>query len=98
MIQVSFEDTGPGIREENLASIFDPFFTTKEVGKGTGLGLSICYGIIQEHGGQIHARSKGADGATFVVEIPVITEASTLPPEAGAVQLPRPTDSPSQRN
>jgi len=73
-IQITFADSGPGIPEDNLKRIFDPFFTTKDVGEGTGLGLSICYGIIQEHGGYLYARSKPGQGATFVVEIPVIPE------------------------
>jgi two-component system NtrC family sensor kinase len=72
MIQAEVTDDGPGIPEKNLKRIFDPFFTTKEVGKGTGLGLSICYGIVQEHGGRLYARSKPGEGTTFVVEIPLI--------------------------
>ena len=74
MIQISFADDGPGISEENMKRIFDPFFTTKEVGKGTGLGLSICYGLVEAHGGRIYARSKLGEGATFVVEIPIVFE------------------------
>jgi len=76
MVKITFADDGPGISEENLNRIFDPFFTTKEVGKGTGLGLSICYGLVQAHGGRIYARSKLGQGATFVVEIPVVSEGS----------------------
>jgi signal transduction histidine kinase len=76
MVKITFADDGPGISEENLNRIFDPFFTTKEVGKGTGLGLSICYGLVQAHGGRIYARSKLGQGATFVVEIPVVSNAS----------------------
>jgi signal transduction histidine kinase len=74
VIQISFADNGPGISEENMQRIFDPFFTTKEVGKGTGLGLSICYGLVEAHGGRIYARSKLGQGATFVVEIPIVFE------------------------
>jgi len=74
MIRISFADNGPGISEENSKRIFDPFFTTKEVGKGTGLGLSICYGLVEAHGGRIYARSKLGQGATFVVEIPIVSE------------------------
>jgi len=74
MIQISFADDGPGIPEDNTKRIFDPFFTTKEVGKGTGLGLSICYGLVEAHGGRIYARSKLGQGATFVVEIPIVSE------------------------
>ncbi len=73
-IRISFKDDGPGIAKENLEKIFDPFFTTREVGKGTGLGLSICHGIITEHGGRIWAESKLGKGATFIVELPVVTE------------------------
>jgi len=73
MIQIIFTDDGPGIAEENLKRIFDPFFTTKEVGKGTGLGLSICYGLIEGHGGHIYAKSRPGEGATFVVDLPVVS-------------------------
>jgi two-component system NtrC family sensor kinase len=74
MIRIILEDNGPGIPEENLNKIFEPFFTTKEVGRGTGLGLSISYGIIQQHGGKISARSILGQGATFVIELPVLKE------------------------
>ena len=68
-------DTGNGISEEALSRIFEPFYTTKEVGKGTGLGLAIAYGIIQEHGGQIHAANHPEGGAMFTVELPVRSSA-----------------------
>jgi two-component system NtrC family sensor kinase len=72
-IIVEVIDDGPGIAENYLPRIFDPFFTTKEVGKGTGLGLSLSYGMIKEHGGNIFARSNLGAGATFVIELPLIT-------------------------
>jgi len=77
-IRISFKDNGPGIAKENTERIFDPFFTTKKVSKGTGLGLSICHGIISEHNGQIYARSKLGQGATFIVELPIIPEEKRL--------------------
>ncbi len=67
---IEFSDSGPGIREPNR--VFDPFYTTKPVGKGTGLGLSICYGIVQEHGGQISCYNRSEGGATFRVELPTL--------------------------
>jgi signal transduction histidine kinase len=69
-VVIEFSDTGPGIREPHM--VFDPFYTTKPVGKGTGLGLSICYGIVQEHRGQISCRNEPEGGATFVVQLPAI--------------------------
>jgi signal transduction histidine kinase len=74
VIRAIFTDDGLGISKENLKHIFDPFFTTKEVGKGTGLGLSICHGIVTEHGGKIYARSEKGEGATFIIELPLINE------------------------
>lgn len=68
-IIVRFEDTGSGFAEVNRA--FDPFYTTKPVGKGTGLGLSICYGIVKEHGGDIHAFNIEPKGARVVLELPI---------------------------
>jgi two-component system NtrC family sensor kinase len=73
VVTIAFADDGPGIAKEDLSRIFSPFFTTKEVGKGTGLGLSICHGIVAEHGGNIHAKSQPGKGATFVVELPLIS-------------------------
>jgi len=66
---VRFEDTGPGFADVNRA--FDPFYTTKPVGKGTGLGLSICYGIVKEHGGDIHAVNLEPNGARVILELPI---------------------------
>ncbi len=72
-IVLEFADTGPGLAEPNR--IFDPFYSTKPLGKGTGLGLSACYGIVQEHGGQISAWNRPEGGATFRIELPVAQNA-----------------------
>jgi signal transduction histidine kinase len=77
-VEVSFADTGMGIAEENLDKVFEPFFTTKKVGDGTGLGLSVSYGLIKDHGGEIHVKSQVNQGATFTVILPVpSTESQT---------------------
>lgn len=63
-------DTGCGIPKENLHKLFEPFFTTKPVGKGIGIGLSTCYGIVQEHSGEILAFSEPQKGSRFIVRLP----------------------------
>ncbi len=72
-IRIFFKDDGPGIASENLEKLFHPFFTTKPVGEGTGLGLSLSYGIIGAHKGKIYAESTAGPGATFVVELPIVS-------------------------
>jgi two-component system, NtrC family, sensor kinase len=75
MIEVAISDNGTGITDPER--IFDPFYTTKQVGKGTGLGLSICYGIVRAHSGEIQCwNNENGAGSTFVVRIPVATEAA----------------------
>jgi two-component system NtrC family sensor kinase len=81
-VEISFRDNGPGIPDPG--PIFDPFFTTKDVGKGTGLGLSICYGIVREHGGEILCHNNpDSEGATFIVRLPVATDAASFGAIAG---------------
>jgi signal transduction histidine kinase len=66
---VKIADSGCGIPQENLPKIFEPFFSTKS--NGTGLGLAVSYGIVQKHGGNIHASSQPGQGTCFTIELPV---------------------------
>ena len=66
---LEFADSGPGIQEPQR--VFEPFYTTKPVGKGTGLGLSTCYGIMQQHGGEISCYNRPEGGAVFTIAIPI---------------------------
>jgi PAS domain S-box-containing protein len=68
-VWASFQDDGPGIPGDTLASIFDPFYTTKRPGRGTGLGLSICKSVMKEHNGTIEAANAPGGGAVFTVTL-----------------------------
>jgi signal transduction histidine kinase len=79
---IEFADSGPGLKEPQR--VFEPFYTTKQVGKGTGLGLSTCYGIIQQHDGDISCRNRPEGGAIFTIRIPfALATAAETTHEAG---------------
>ncbi len=66
---IEIEDTGIGIKEEDLGRIFDPFFTTRPT--GTGLGLAITKRLIEEHGGRIEVESTWGKGTKFKIFMPI---------------------------
>jgi len=73
-LRIDVQDTGSGIRNEDLERIFEPFFTTKGVGEGTGLGLSVAHGIVRDHGGWIAVQSEANRGSCFSVFLPRASE------------------------
>ena len=68
VVQISVEDNGPGIDEENKEKLFEPYFSTK--GKnGTGLGLYMSQMIVEKQfNGKIEAQSS-EEGSIFIVSI-----------------------------
>ena len=70
-LEVTIQDEGHGINEEDLNNIYDPFFTTKEEGDGSGLGLSISLGIIESHQGSLIIQNNAQNkGATATISLP----------------------------
>lgn len=67
-LQIWIADTGHGIAEEDLPHIFEPFYSTKP--EGSGIGLALVYRVLQDHGGQIEARSLLGEGTTFLLTVP----------------------------
>ena len=66
---IVFDDSGPGVSEENQARLFTPNFTTKN--GGTGLGLAICRNIVEKCNGEIfYRKSYSLGGASFTVRLP----------------------------
>ncbi|MDX2027234.1 MAG: stimulus-sensing domain-containing protein [Alphaproteobacteria bacterium] len=78
-VQVTVEDSGPGIPENKLEAIFDRFYSerpkTEKFGTHSGLGLSISKQIVEAHRGRIRADNRRDGdgtilGARFVVMLP----------------------------
>jgi signal transduction histidine kinase len=68
VVQVSVEDTGVGLGQEDLDRIFHPFYTNKRA--GIGMGLSISRSIIEAHGGHLWVVSRSPRGAVFQFSLP----------------------------
>ena len=68
-VRIEFQDTGPGISNEDYDLLFLPYFSTKK--KGTGLGLAIVRQIISEHNGFIRAEPNQPKGTRVIIEMPV---------------------------
>ena len=66
------KDNGKGIESGNIEKIFDPFFSTKGEKTNNGLGLSISYGIVKEHGGDIHVKSTVDEGTSMTIQLPLV--------------------------
>jgi two-component system sensor histidine kinase GlrK len=73
-LEVSVEDSGPGIAAESLLSIFEKFNQGDRANSiaplGTGLGLAMAKSIILSHGGKIWAESQLGHGSKFVFVLP----------------------------
>ena len=72
-VQVTFQDTGPGIDPKHIPHIFEPFYSTKDAESGTGLGLSVCRGIVNNHNGKIEFVNNDLGGC-FRIELPIKQE------------------------
>jgi len=81
--QIRIKDTGKGISPDFLPYVFDTFrqadsATTRKFG-GLGLGLAIVRHLVEMHGGTVLAESLGeAQGATFIVKLPMIVTDSLV--------------------
>ncbi len=78
-IQISVEDTGPGLPQNKDDRIFDAFFTTKP--QGSGMGLAICKSIVESHGGRIWANGNDGRGATFHFALPLAPSETNISPD-----------------
>ena len=73
-VQLTVEDTGVGIPENERYNIFGRFYRidkarSREAG-GSGLGLSIVHDAVKAHGGTIAVGANEPQGSRFIVRFP----------------------------
>lgn len=69
MMNISIQDEGCGIDEENISNLGEPFYTTKT--EGTGLGLMVSNQIVHDHQGEITIKSSLGKGTMVNVKVPI---------------------------
>jgi signal transduction histidine kinase len=69
---LTVEDSGPGIRPEDVSHVFERFWRADDAPSGgTGLGLAIAAWIVEHHGGRVTAANRPEGGARFEARLPL---------------------------
>jgi len=76
LVEITIEDTGPGIPPDILPRVFEPLFSTK--GFGTGLGLPTVKQIVEQHGGSLHITSELGRGTKAHIQLPALEAAAAV--------------------
>ncbi|WP_284617749.1 response regulator [Aquabacterium humicola] len=74
LLRLVVEDTGVGLRPEDLERIFLPFAQVGDADRrnaGTGLGLAITRALVNDMGGQVRVSSEPGRGTRFEVDLPL---------------------------
>ncbi|MBK8555446.1 MAG: response regulator [Lewinellaceae bacterium] len=79
-LHISVSDSGPGIPADELPHLFERFFQAQNQehakASGTGIGLSLASELAKAMGGDISVKSELGAGSTFLVKLPVTSEAA----------------------
>lgn len=74
MLEISVEDTGVGIKEQDISKIFDTFIRTdmeaSRTEDGSGLGLAVTSKLVEMMGGKLCVKSEYGKGSVFSFAIP----------------------------
>jgi two-component system, OmpR family, sensor kinase len=85
--ELRVEDTGPGLRPEELERAFERFYLYSRYGRerpvGTGLGLAIVKELAEGMGGSVAATSTPGEQTVFVLLLP----AAATAPAAGSTRI-----------
>jgi nitrogen fixation regulatory protein len=75
-VEISVEDSGPGVPEAWRLKAFEPFFTTKGAqSQHMGMGLAVAQDVVASHGGFIGIDADRSDGCRVQVQLPLASSA-----------------------
>ena len=72
-VELTVQDRGPGIPEEELGRVFEPFYRgAAAVGRraGYGLGLALVRTAVDAHGGTVEIEAREGGGTRFRLRLP----------------------------
>ena len=76
MIELCFDDDGPGVAPDKLPKLFDAFYradpSRKNPSGGSGLGLSVVKSAAERMGGSVTARQGKVGGLAIVLKLPAV--------------------------
>ncbi|MFN3881881.1 MAG: nitrogen fixation negative regulator NifL [Nitrincola lacisaponensis] len=71
IVEISIEDTGPGILPADHFKVFEPFYTTRDQSKGhLGMGLTLAQDIVNRHNGLLAIDTDITTGCCIKVHLP----------------------------
>jgi signal transduction histidine kinase len=74
-IEINVEDTGIGIKPEDIPKLFKEFSQLDTLYdkkyEGTGLGLALTKKLVELHGGRIYVSSEFGKGSRFAFVLPI---------------------------
>ena len=70
-VRFIFEDTGPGIAEEDAARLFEMFVKVNDLSEGLGIGLPLAKRHLKNLGGDITLDTSYKAGCRFIIELPI---------------------------
>ena len=90
---VRVRDEGIGIAPADLGRIFEMFTQVEsrpdQPSSGLGLGLPLARRLVQLHGGNLEASSRGiGQGSEFIVRVPLVTQGGTAADIEASPQVP----------
>jgi len=88
VLHVTVSDTGPGLKDADIASVFQPFVRGSAgyaAGDGAGLGLWGASELLREVGGSLNVTSPEQGGCQFEISVPVVAGAAAIDAALGAL-------------